>query len=98
MYQIAKHFGKGREQTRVWMKKNKYRMAGKFLLPSISEEQKGKRYRWCMEHEEDTKTIAVFEHYLCASFGISSMSCGGIENKLGGTGQVNCVSGAVCRD
>ena len=45
-----------------------------------------------------TKTIAAFEHYLCTSFGISSVSCGGTENKLGGTGQGNCMSRADYRD
>lgn len=45
-----------------------------------------------------SKLIPRFTHYLCASFGISSITYGGDHDLLGGTGQGNVLSGNACRD
>ena len=37
-------------------------------------------------------------HYVYTDFGISKIAYGNNREKLGGTGQGNSVSGAICRD
>ena len=44
------------------------------------------------------KILPVMNHYICTSFGISKSYYGSSVYKLGGTGQGNSVSGAICRD
>ena len=44
------------------------------------------------------KLLPVMEHHICTSFGISKGHYGSVMYKLGGTGQGNSVSGAICRD
>ena len=42
--------------------------------------------------------LPIMEHYICTNFGISKISYGSCVEPLGGTGQGNSVSGAICRD
>jgi len=44
------------------------------------------------------RVLPVMNHYICTSFGISENYYGSDIFKLGGTGQGNSVSGAICRD
>jgi len=44
------------------------------------------------------KVLPVMKHYVATDFGISSISYGDKLNTLGGTGQGNSASGAICRD
>ena len=44
------------------------------------------------------KLLPVMQHHICTSFGISKQYYGSESYKLGGTGQGNSVSGAICRD
>ena len=44
------------------------------------------------------KILPIMEHHICTSFGISKTFYGSKTYKLGGTGQGNSVSGAICRD
>jgi hypothetical protein len=42
--------------------------------------------------------LPIMEHHICTNFGISKISYGSCVEPLGGTGQGNSVSGAICRD
>ena len=44
-----------------------------------------------------TKFLPVMNHHTCTNYGISEESHGSNSCKLGGTGQGNSVSGAMCR-
>ena len=45
-----------------------------------------------------TKIVSIFRYFVCTGFGISKESYGRKYEKLVRTGQVNMVSGAMCRD
>ena len=54
-----------------------------------------------VEHEPAklfARILPVMNHYICTSFGISENYYGSDIFKLGGTGQGNSASGAICRD
>ena len=42
--------------------------------------------------------LPIMQHHVATDYGISTESYGSEVNKLGGTGQGNSVSGAICRD
>ena len=44
------------------------------------------------------KVLPIMQHHVCTDFGISQISYRSSIEKLGGTGQGNSVSGAICRD
>ena len=44
------------------------------------------------------KVLPIMQHHVCTDFGISKNFYGSKVEKLGGTGQGNSVSGAICRD
>ena len=44
------------------------------------------------------KVLPIMKHHVCTDFGISKDTYGSQTERLGGTGQGNSVSGAICRD
>jgi len=44
------------------------------------------------------KVLPIMQHHVCTDFGISENAYGSRIESLGGTGQGNSVSGAICRD
>ena len=44
------------------------------------------------------KVLPIMKHHVCTDFGISTKYYGHQNDKLGGTGQGNSLSGAICRD
>ena len=44
------------------------------------------------------KVLPIMKHHVCTDFGISTKYYGHQGEKLGGTGQGNSLSGAICRD
>ena len=44
------------------------------------------------------KVLPIMKHYVCTDFGISTDYYGNKSDRLGGTGQGNSLSGAICRD
>ena len=45
-----------------------------------------------------TRTIETFKYRVCTGFGVSSIIFREIHERPVGTGQVNMVSGSICRD
>ena len=44
------------------------------------------------------EVLPIMNHYVCTDFGISKTAYRNNREKLGGTGQGNSLSGAICRD